>query len=422
MAQTRREFLKSSAMGVSVSFLAPQLLFGAGNPLAPDKILVILQLAGGNDCVNTFIPYTDSKYRSLRPSLGIADNQILKIDDRTGFHPSLAKLESLYRSGKFAYVNNVGFTTLDRSHFRCQDVWQTGDDSYGQVQRGVRGWLGRYADVYLTGTGSPMTTVSIGSKSALGLRANEVKPTAITSAEGFQILTDPRYPSDADAYVTSVRATYDDVRSSSDLELIRQQGIDTFGAIDLVKSLPPASPTITYPDTALGRGFSLVGQILGGNVGTNAIWISSGGYDTHATQLTTHANLLADVAGSLAVFQDDLAARGLSDRVIVLGWSEFGRRVQENASAGTDHGKAGTVFLLGNKIKGGTFYGGMQDLSNLDAGDLKTNIDFRSLYWTIIEDWFGKDPLPVLNAKYNNLGFINKVASNTGRRRGVTFG
>lgn len=408
MATSRREFMKRGAMGVSVSFLAPHLFtrnaFGAvsGN----GRILVVLQLDGGNDGINTFIPYTDPRYRSMRPTLAIPDGEILKVDDRFGFHPSMSKLKALYDSRRMAFINNVGFNTLDRSHFRCRDVWQTADDSYGQVQRGITGWLGRYADLYLDSVDSSLTTVAIGYKNALGLVADKVIPTAVGSADSFDVLTDPRYPADRTAWVSSLKSIYSQAQPSLDREAIRNQGEETFGAIDLLKTIPAPSATVTYPNTQLGRGFQLTAQLVAGDVGSHAIWITTGGYDTHGAQANTHANLLTDVSDSLGAFFDDLSARGLSDRVMVLAWSEFGRRVAENASLGTDHGKAGTMFVLGDSVKGGTFYGDTLDLSNLDNGDLRTQIDFRSVYSTVIKDWYGNDPEPVLNGSYANVGFV----------------
>jgi len=419
MQPTRRAFLKTGALGVSISFLAPDFFLkrALGGQFPAGKVLVILQMAGGNDTVNTFIPYADAKYRSLRPTLGIPDAQILKVDDRMGFHPSMAKLQSLYQSGKFAFVNNVGFASLDRSHFRCQDVWQTADDSYGQTQRGITGWLGRYADTYLPDVGSSLTTLSVGSKIALGLNANDVIAAAVENATAFDVQTDTRYPGDGAAYRTTLRSIYDSPpHPAGSLEVIRDNGKDMFESIDLLKTIPAASTTAGYPTSALGNGLKLIAQVIAGELGTQAVWISTGGFDTHGAQAATHAKLWTDVSDSLSAFYTDLTARGISDRVMVMGWSEFGRRVQENASAGTDHGKAGTVLLLGDGIKGGTFYGDVPDLNNLDAGDLKTQIDFRSIYSTIIQDWFGKDPLPVLKTSYANLGFVNRQRS---RARGA---
>ncbi len=408
MATTRRDFLKKGTMGVSVSFLAPQLftgnVFGAGS--LPGKILVVLQLDGGNDGVNTFIPYTDRRYRELRPTLAIPEAQILEVDDRFGFHPSMERLRGLYNSRKMAFINNVGFNTLDRSHFRCRDVWQTADDSYGQVQRGITGWLGRYADLYLDQAASSLTTVAIGNRNSLGLSAEGGLSATVSSVESFDVQTNTQFPADHNAFLSSLELVYEESRTGEREEAIRKQGGDTFAAIDLLKSIPPPLPLSSYPTSRLGRAFQLAAQLAAGNVGTHAIWITTSGYDTHSNQLNLHTKLLADVSNSIAAFQEDLSARGISDRVMVLAWSEFGRRVEENASEGTDHGKAGTMFVVGDAVKGGTFYGDTVDLSNLDDGDLRTEIDFRSVYATVIRDFYGKDPEPVLKGSYANLGFL----------------
>ncbi|MEO8218251.1 MAG: DUF1501 domain-containing protein, partial [Acidobacteriota bacterium] len=200
-------------------------------------------------------------------------------------------------------------------------------------------------------------------------------------------------------------------QSNQSREDIRDQGAEAFNAIDLLKTIPPASTSVTYPSSALGNAFKLAAQLAAGNVGTHAIWIKTSGFDTHSQQVNTHADLWTDVSDSLSAFDKDISNRNVADRVMVMGWSEFGRRVQENASLGTDHGKAGTVFLMGQQVKGGTFYGDVPDLGNLDQGDLRTEIDFRAIYSTIISDWFGQDPLPVLNASYANLGFVEKPSS-----------
>lgn len=421
MNATRRDFLKTTAMGVSVSFLLPDLLRGLTSPMDDDRVLVILQLAGGNDPLNTFIPYTDPLYRSSRPTLAVADSSILQVDSRIGFHPALAPLVPLWERGELTFVNNVGFSTLDRSHFHCQDVWQTGEEGDAHGSHGHSGWLGRYAEQYLH---HPMalTTFAVGSRVPLGIQSPHSIPAAIQDLATYDVQTDARYPEDREHYLATLRSVYATHRHGHHLEQIAAGGAGMFESIDIVKTLPPPSTTAAYPDTALGRGFRMIGQTLAGGVGTRVVWISAGGFDTHSAQSNTHATLLGDVAGSLAAFQQDLEERGLSDRVVVLAWSEFGRRVVENASAGTDHGKAGTVFLVGKTLKGGTYYGGNHDLAQMDGGDLRTNVDFRSVYWTVIEDFLGKDPLPVLNRRYDNLGFIRKTAAGGRRQRAVGHG
>ncbi|HVR43978.1 MAG TPA: DUF1501 domain-containing protein [Thermoanaerobaculia bacterium] len=416
----RRDFLRIGGAAVSLTFLAPRLVLSDAG--SNGRILVILQLVGGNDSVNTVIPYADPKYRQWRPLLAIPDAEILKVDSRLGLHPSMGALAELYQRRRFAFVNNVGFPTLDRSHFHCQDVWQTADENHaGAHGRHSSGWLGRYADLYLGHEAHSLTALSIGNRVPLGMAAETVIPAAITSAATYQIQTDPRTPGGREPWLAAIRGSYEHGsmgHAHGDLDAIRMSGAEMFESIDLLETIPPPSETAGYPDSSLGRGFQLVSQVLAANLGTRVVWISTGGYDTHSTQGGMHANLLADLSGSLAAFQADLEQRRLDDRVVVMGWSEFGRRVQENASSGTDHGKAGTMFLMGNHVKGGAFYGEVPDLGTLDQGDLPTQIDFRSVYWTLIDDWLGHDPEPVLMGRYENLGFIGEPDP-VARRRAV---
>jgi uncharacterized protein (DUF1501 family) len=416
MIATRRDFLKTAGAAVSISILAPRIAWPASSP---DRVLVVLQLAGGNDALNTFIPYTDPVYRAARPTLGIADGEILKVDSRLGFHPSMAKLAALYEQRRFAFVNGVGFPTLDRSHFHCQDVWQTGFEESGSMHgaHASLGWLGRFADTYLGEGSSSLTALSIGSRIPLGLSAEETIAAAVSSAEGYQVRTDARYPQDSEALVRTIRAIYESTAGNGDMGMIRMSGAEMFESIDLIATIPAPAATATYPATALGRALELVARVLAGNLGTRIVWVTLGGFDTHSVQADTHARLLADVSDSLAAFQSDLDARGESRRVLLLAWSEFGRRVRENASAGTDHGKGGTVFLMGDGVNGGSFYGDAPSLQNLDDGDVASTIDFRSVYATIIRDWFDRDPEPVLFSRYENLGFIEREG--IGRRRSV---
>lgn len=414
MHVNRRDFLKVGGAAVSVSFLAPRFAFPS---TSGDRILVILQLAGGNDALNTFIPYTDAKYRAYRPNLAIPDAEILKVDSRLGFHPSMEKLVPLWEQRKFAFVNSVGFSSLDRSHFHCQDVWQTASEDYGHGSHSGTGWVGRFADLYLHDEATSLTSLAVGNRVPLGMASHEVIPAAVSGVAGYDVLTDARAPEDRPIYLETIRGLYDGGMAHGELDVVRANGAEMFDSVDRMKTIPPPNETAGYPDSNLGRGFQLAAQVIDGGVGTRLVWLASGGYDTHSTQAGMHAQLLGDVSASLAAFQADLELRGLADRVVVMAWSEFGRRVQENASAGTDHGKAGTVFLMGQGLNGGAFYGDVPRLDELDTGDLPTRIDFRSVYWTLISKWLGQDPEPVLLGRYENLGFI--ADENPGRRRSV---
>ncbi|HSN69377.1 MAG TPA: hypothetical protein VLV48_09040, partial [Thermoanaerobaculia bacterium] len=227
MHATRRAFLTTAGAAVSISFLSPR----AAWPVAGGaRALVVLQLAGGNDALNTFIPYADAGYRSSRPTLALADETILKVHDRIGFHPSMKRLASLYEQRKFALVNGVGFPTLDRSHFHCQDVWQTGFEETGPAHGGhaSTGWLGRFADIYLGEDASSLTALSIGSRIPLGMAADETIAAAVASAEGYQVQTDPRYPQDRAALVGTIRGIYESGDGHGETGMIRMSGAEMF--------------------------------------------------------------------------------------------------------------------------------------------------------------------------------------------------
>lgn len=413
MSLTRRTFIGGSvATGVSVAFFSSPAQ-AATSPAG--KSLVVVQMFGGNDTLNTFIPYTDPRYRQARPTLAIPERALLPIDQTFAFHPSLAPLLPYYQNRKFAFITDVGFPALDRSHFYCADVWHTASESPGSS-----GWLGRFADQYLSG-GSPLTSIAMGTSIPRGITGSAVTPTTIVDLPSFDIDVKSTNPEERARFIASVRALYA-TRLSGDSEFIRTSGLRMLDTIELLKTVPPASVMAPYPrnadgtETELARALRVIAQTISANLGTTIAWVMIDGFDTHSQQIArassggslagTHAALLANLAGSLAAFQQELAERRIDDRVLVLGWSEFGRRLSENASLGCDHGKAGSAFVLGNHVRGGTVYGGAPDLADLDQGDLRTKTDFRSIYSTVIRDWFGRDPIPVLGREYENLGFI----------------
>jgi uncharacterized protein (DUF1501 family) len=407
---TRRDFAKLGFAGASLAFFSTRLGAAALSAFGQEHTLVVVQLIGGNDTLNTFIPYTDLRLRAARSTIGIPEAKVLKVDSRLGLHPSMTELAELYVAGKFAFVTNVGIPTPDRSHFYCQDVWQTANET---PAIGEPGWIGRWADIYAPSSSSPAAVVGVTVSTPRGLVAKRVLPTCLTDVASFKANADPIDPSEADLLVRSLRRLYGLKKSSAILETIREQGSGAFEAVDLFHGLPPVSAVIDYPASPLGLALQFAAQLIAGHHGTNVIWVTLGGFDTHSNEVTAksstegaHASLLRDLSQSLDAFQDDIELRGLADGVLVMAWSEFGRRVQENSSLGTDHGKAGSVMLLGKGVKGGQWYGDPYDLSDLDEGDLKPRIDFRAVYATIIEGWLGGDPALVLQKQYDQLGFL----------------
>jgi uncharacterized protein (DUF1501 family) len=399
MTITRRHFLKSTA-AATVVLVTPRGLRGASPP-APRRTLVVVQLAGGNDSLNTLIPYVDKRYRSLRPTLAIAERDLLPIDDRFGLHPALARIQPLYKGGSLALIDGVGFPSLDRSHFRCQDVWQTGDEGCGRDHRQRLGWIGRYADLHLAGAESPLVTLAIGNQAALGMTARKRRPAVIADLAHF------RLPGGGeDDLLRALRDIYSLPRTEDPLsDTIRGCGGDLFLSADAHQRVPVRPARAAYPESPLGEALRSVAAMIDAHAEVQAAWVTSGGFDTHAKQAGDHAALLSDLAASLAAFQSDIIARSLGEQVVLMAWSEFGRRAAENASAGTDHGKAGIVFVMGRQVRGG-LYGEPPDLSRLDAGDVPPRVDFRSVYATLIRNWYRQDPEPVLGHPYPILGFL----------------
>jgi uncharacterized protein (DUF1501 family) len=396
MKATRREFLESGA-AAAATLLAPSMLHGAEKK--PAKAIVVLQLAGGNDSLATLVPFTDARYRVLRGTLAVPERDLLPIHERFAFHPSLAQLVPLFERGKLAIIDGVGFPSLDRSHFRAQDVWQTADEECGRDRRRRAGWIGRYAEHYLASAG-PLVTLAIGTRAPLGMQHDSRPPAVIADPSRFTL------PRGADAEeLEAIRELYA-IRRTRDAtsETIRAWGKEMFHALDSHERTPLRSSGVVYPSTRLAQSLRGVASLLDAHPGARFAWVTTGSYDTHAAQRDAHANLLSDLAAALASFQADLEARRIEDRVLLMAWSEFGRRAAENASGGTDHGKAGLVFVSGSGVKGG-LWGASPDLARLDDGDLPSRVDFRSVYATLIERWLGGDAVPILGRRWPLLGF-----------------
>jgi uncharacterized protein (DUF1501 family) len=400
---TRRDFLKTGMMGATLTILAPRLASAA--TARPRRVLVSVQLAGGNDPLNTLVPYTDGRYRALRPTLAIPEHDVLPVSDHFGFHPALAPLLPLYQRKALALVQGVGFPSLDRSHFRSQEVWQTGDESCGHDRRPRLGWIGRYADLYCERDATALTLVALTDRTPPEMMAAKKLATV---AGDFEVFTGQPLRGEDPRFLAALHGMYGTPHPRPAAEAIRAHGALLFAALEEMPRTPRArTETTPYPRSPLGEALGETAALLSAHPGIISVLITVGGFDTHARQDSRHPLLLADFASSMAAFHQDLRARSLNDRVAVLAWSEFGRRAQENASRGTDHGKGGTVFLLGDAVEGG-LHGERPNLAALEAGDLAAPIDFRSVYASIIEEWLGRDAEPVVRGRYAKLGLFRK--------------
>ena len=378
-----------------------------------DPILVVIQLSGGNDGLNTLIPIADDIYYKSRPKLGIAPGQALKLNDTIGFHPDLAKLKGLYDSGKMAVIQGVGYPNPNRSHFRSMEIWHTACDA-DKVEK--YGWIGRYFDSACKGC-DPTAAVNIGklapqafyARGPLGVSVEDPEmyrwlnkgSAALGSAESFFKSVNKA----ASGGTNSVQGA-DAVMTDGSLDYLQRTAMNAQLSSDKIREvIKQYHSTVTYPESEIAYGLKLVAQMIAGGLPTRIYYVSQSGYDTHSNQLADQNRLLGELAEGVGAFYSDLEQQGNAKRVLSFSFSEFGRRVVENASGGTDHGCAGPMFVFGGAIKPG-FYGKQPSLADLDHGDLKYNVDFRSVYTTLLENWMKTDAKPVLGRAFPKLEFI----------------
>jgi uncharacterized protein (DUF1501 family) len=415
---SRRSFI-SRGLGIAVlggtipSFLRTaafaQPLPALGTTIDPGNVLLVIQMGGGNDGLNTVVPYGDDAYHRVRPVIGIPENAVLKIDDRIGLNPVMTGFDDLFKEGRIAIVQGVGYPNPNRSHFEATQIWETASPE----SVATNGWLGRYLDktVATSAAGAPnaldpnaiFTAVSLGDTVPTALIAQHVDVPAIGTLGSFGYNTGKDAASKAEAGVL-----YDGAKpgQSPYLALLETTARTALHGGDLLRGkISGYVPAVEYPKDPFSQQLELAAQIVGSNVGTRIIFVSIGSFDTHAGQRAQQDRLLGYLSQGLRAFYSDLAAHQLQDKVLAMTFSEFGRRVQQNASNGTDHGTAMPLFIVGGKVKGGV-YGEHPSLTDLDDGDLKHAIDFRSVYATVLERWLGHDTTGIIAGDYDTVAFV----------------
>jgi uncharacterized protein (DUF1501 family) len=424
MATTRRQFIKRSATAVSVSLVLPRLWLGSALAQSgPRRIFVVVQLAGGNDWLNTLVPYTNSAYYSLRPTIGFRDTELKDaqgtstiIDSNFGLHPALSEIKSLYVEGKVAIVNGVGYPNPNLSHFLSMDIWQTANTNGGIGN----GWLGKYADQKLLGQPG-LSAVSIGGTLPKALFAGEVVVPNISNFQNYTFLTDGRNAGDRNNQVNTFNTSNSrDFSAGSFIAEIADTGLDALAGAQRVQSaIGSYSSPVTYPaNNGLANALRMVAQVATTIPEANLFYVQMGGFDHHSDQIGNdqnpadktvgqHLNLLRQFSSAVKAFYDDMTAHNLADNLLMMHWSEFGRRPNENASLGTDHGTSSGQFIIGNPVIGG-LYGEQPSLTDRDnAGNLKFKVDFRAVYATILNRWLNADAQSILGASYENIGFLS---------------
>jgi len=437
--KTRREFLRTSVLGGAFSWTVPAFLANTFSALQADaadratqidtgrdsNILVILQMAGGNDGLNTVVPYNNDHYHRARPKIGLPEKRILKLNDEIALHESLAGFKDLHDAGELSIVQGVGYPNPNRSHFVSTDIWQTAADS-DKIESS--GWLGRYFDNTCSGC-DPTVAVNIGRQMPRAFQAKHPVGVSLESPQSYRFIsrekgrtgemTEESYrklnepdsemvenPENAGGTIGAIHGSVQ--APGSALDFLERTALDAQVSSDKIRAIASrVENQSTYPSSQLGNSLKLVAKLIGGGLATRVFYVSQGGYDTHTNQSGTHERLLKDLGDSVKSFVTDLKAQRNLPRVLLMTFSEFGRRVAENASGGTDHGAAAPMFVIGDKVKAGLF-GKYPSLapSDLFQGDLKFNVDFRSVYAGVLENWLKTKSAPILGRQFSPLQIV----------------
>lgn len=398
----RRLFHKTLGL-TALTATVPAFLHKTGSALAAepkrdDRVLVVIQLGGGNDGLNTVVPFADDRYHKARPKIAVDAKSVLKIDDALGFHPELAELHKLYKDGGLAVVPNVGYPNPNRSHFRSTDIWETASPADKILKSG---WLGRYFDAACGGVTADPLGVRVGEQPALAFAADKLRAATFANPKMLDS------PATGPAATALEKLAAVEPTGIAALDFVQRTGNQSLAlSKELQRAVRAVKPKVDYPPFALCQSLRLVAQMIAAGLPTRAYYVTHGGFDTHAAQAQKHAYLLQEFGQAVALFHADLTAQGLLDRVLGLTFSEFGRRVAENKNAGTDHGAASVMFAFGGKVKAGV-HGKAPDLADLDPlGDLVHKTDFRQVYAGVLKDWFGADPDKVLLGQFDPLPLV----------------
>ena len=395
----RKEFIQLGSLATASVFM-PQFLkaFESGKLVPPgNKVTVIIQLSGGNDGLNTLIPYRNDLYFSNRPKLGIQKDAALSLTDEAGLHPSLTAFKEFYDDGKLGIFNSVGYPNPDKSHFRSMDIWHTASDSKDYWNTG---WVGRYLDAQCKGCDKPTQALEIDDVLSLALKGDQIKGLA---------LEDPRrlYNTSQEKYFKEILAQHKNDVHEQPVDYLYKTMAETISSADYIYKQSKQRPSSeTYPNSDLGKGLKTIASLIFSEINTKVYYISLGSFDTHINQEAQQKRLFTDLNDSVKAFVKDLKSNNRFDDVLLFTFSEFGRRVAQNASGGTDHGKANSMFFIGGGLKQQGIYNPLPDLANLDDGDVKFQLDFKQVYATVLNKWLGADANLILKQPIKPLDFI----------------
>jgi uncharacterized protein (DUF1501 family) len=411
MTATRREFLKRSlatgslvSLGLTVpNFVARTALAApdASKAGAKDTILVVVQLTGGNDGLNTVIPFKDEEYAKLRPTLKQPAGQIKKLNDEIALHPSMDGLAGLLQDNALCVVQGVGYPNPSQSHFRSMDIWQAAS----AAETLTEGWIGKGLR-QMQGAGA-FHLAANNESAPLALSGAPARAPSITSLEDFQLKLAAASGSDKKEQKAIIEGAAKPAGDKpSLLDFVQRTAANTYASSQRLQDIGKNyQPKATYPQTPLANRLKLAAQLIDANLGARIFYVSLENFDTHANQATAHAQLLTQLSAAMTAFYKDMAARGHQDRVLMMTFSEFGRRAKENGSKGTDHGSAAPMLLVGGKVKAGVV-GKHPSLTQLEMGNLKHHTDFRQVYAAILDGWLGISSKDVLGQKFDPVEII----------------
>ncbi len=395
----RSEFIQIGSLATASMMLPKFLKAFEGKAMVPagNKVVVVLQLSGGNDGLNTVIPVRNDLYYKARPGLGIAKAKALSLTDEMGLHPALDGFKELYDEGSLGIINSIGYPNPDRSHFRSMDIWHTASQS---TEYWSSGWIGRYLDAQCNGCDKPTQAIEIDDVLSLSMKGNNMNGIAVK---------DPRrlYGTANEKFFRDVLKSRNGETDEASVDYLYKTMAQTLSSADYIFQQSRLHPTnATYPNTELGRSLKTIASLIFSDINTKVYYVSLGSFDTHINQSMQQQRLFTEMNEAVKAFTKDLKTNHRFDDVLLFTFSEFGRRVSQNASGGTDHGTANNMFLISGGLKQKGMINALPDLSDLQDGDLKYKVDFKNVYATVLNKWLHADAKSILGKQYDYMSFI----------------
>ena len=395
----RKEFIQIGSLATASLMLPKFLKAFERSPMVPpgNKVVVVLQLSGGNDGLNTVVPLGNDLYYKARPGLGVGKSKALHLTDEAGLHPVLTSFKEFYDDGSLGIINSVGYPNPDRSHFRSMDIWQTGSQSNEYVSSG---WIGRYLDAQCKGCDKPTLAIELDDVLSLAMKGESMNGIAVKDPKRL-------FGTANEKFFRDVVKDHTHNTSEESVDYLYKTMAQTLSSADYIFKQSRLHPTAAeYPKTSLGNSLKTIASLIFSDINTKVYYVSLGSFDTHINQGAQQQRLFTEMNEAVGSFVKDLKKNNRFDDVLLFTFSEFGRRVSQNASGGTDHGTANNMMLVSGGLRQKGLINAMPDLSDLQDGDLKYKVDFKNVYATVLDKWLHADSAVILGKRYDQLNFI----------------